>query len=77
MPGTKSGAAKTKAKVIELYGADHYARIGAIGGKSRSPLKGFGTNRELARTAGSIGGKISRRSKSGLTRRGPVKVVND
>lgn len=60
MAGTKAGgkaAAKTnKAK----YGEDYYSRMGYLGGKSRVP-KGFSMNRELARTVGAKGGRISRR----------------
>lgn len=62
MAGTKEGgkaAARTnKAK----YGADFYARIGAIGGK-KGKTGGFYANRELARIAGAKGGRISRRTK--------------
>jgi uncharacterized protein len=62
MAGTKTGgkaAAKTnKAK----HGADFYARIGAMGGK-KGRTGGFYANRELARTAGARGGRVSRRTK--------------
>lgn len=62
MAGTPKGgqaAAKTnKAK----YGADFYARIGAMGGK-KGTTGGFAANRELARIAGAKGGRISRRTK--------------
>lgn len=62
MAGTKAGgqaAAKTnKAK----YGSDFYAKIGAQGG-TKSTKGGFYANRELARIAGSKGGKVSRRTK--------------
>ena len=62
MAGTKVGgkaAAKTnKAK----YGADFYARIGAVGGK-KGHTGGFYKNRDLAREAGARGGRVSRRSK--------------
>lgn len=44
------------------YGKDHYAIIGAMGGK-RGHTGGFYVNRELARTAGQKGGRISRRGK--------------
>jgi general stress protein YciG len=64
MAGTKAGghaAAKTnKAK----YGEDFYAKIGAKGG-SLGRTGGFFANRELARTAGAKGGRISRRTKVG------------
>ena len=62
MAGTKAGgeaAAKTnKAK----YGPDFYAKIGAAGGK-KGKTGGFYANRELARSAGALGGRVSRRSK--------------
>lgn len=62
MAGTKAGgeaAAKTnKAK----YGSDFYAKIGAAGGK-KGRTGGFYANRELARTAGARGGRVSRRTK--------------
>ena len=55
--GGKSAAATNKAK----YGKDFYARIGAMGGK-KGTTGGFAANRELARTAGAKGGRISRRT---------------
>ncbi|HEY1063912.1 MAG TPA: hypothetical protein VGE30_01300 [Candidatus Saccharimonadales bacterium] len=62
MAGTKAGgqaAAKTnKAK----YGSDFYAKIGAAGGK-KGRTGGFYANRELARSAGALGGRVSRRTK--------------
>lgn len=42
------------------YGDDFYKRIGTIGGR-KSVRKGFATNRELAKQAGRIGGKKSKR----------------
>lgn len=63
MAGTKAGgeaAARTnKAK----YGSDFYVKIGAAGGK-KGRTGGFYANRELARTAGALGGRRSRRGKS-------------
>ena len=57
MAGGKAAAVTNKA----IYGAGFYARIGAIGGK-KGHTGGFWANRELARTAGAKGGKISRRT---------------
>jgi general stress protein YciG len=54
--------AGTKAK----YGSDFYAQIGAKGGKL-GRTGGFFANRELARAAGSKGGRISRRGSSAAT----------
>lgn len=62
MAGTKQGGQKAAATNKAKYGADFYARIGAQGGKI-GRTGGFYANRELARTAGAKGGRISRRSK--------------
>lgn len=58
--GGKKAATTNKAK----YGEDFYAKMGAVGGK-RGHTGGFYANRELARRAGRIGGKVSRRTKNG------------
>lgn len=63
MAGTKEGGAKAAATNKAKYGADFYSIIGAKGGKNGHE-KGFYVNRDLARKAGSTGGKISRRGKS-------------
>ncbi|MCL5112887.1 MAG: hypothetical protein M1554_00175 [Patescibacteria group bacterium] len=61
MAGTKLGG-KAAATTNKLkYGADFYAKIGAKGGKI-GRTGGFFANRELARSAGAKGGRISRRS---------------
>jgi len=47
--------------------SEQHARAGAKGGKSgkaQGTIKGFALNPELARIAGSKGGKISRRTKN-------------
>ncbi len=62
MAGTKKGGAKAAATNRTKYGADFYARIGAMGGKL-GRTGGFYANRELARQAGAKGGRISRRGK--------------
>jgi general stress protein YciG len=56
--GGKAAAATNKAK----HGADFYAKIGAMGGQ-KGHTGGFYANRELARKAGAMGGRISRRTK--------------
>ena len=56
--GGKAAASTNKTK----YGSDFYAKIGAIGGR-KGRTGGFYANRELARRAGAIGGRISRRPK--------------
>lgn len=56
LEGGKAAAKTNKAK----YGEDYYQRIGAKGGKLGT-TGGFWANRELARTAGAKGGRISRK----------------
>ena len=63
MSGTKTGGQKAAAANKERYGADFYKRIGKTGGE-KGTTGGFFANRELARTAGAKGGRISRRSKA-------------
>ena len=63
MAGTRKGGAKAAATNRTKYGADFYARIGAMGGKL-GHTGGFYANRELARIAGAKGGRISRRTKA-------------
>jgi len=69
--GNKTGGAKAAKTNKELYGADFYARIGAIGGKAKVP-KGFAYDSrtfmdkltgkpKLASLAGKKGGAMSRR----------------
>ena len=62
MAGTKAGGRAAAATNKAKYGADFYAKIGASGGK-KGRTGGFFANRELARTPGAKGGRISRRSK--------------
>lgn len=62
MAGTKLGGKAAAATNKAKYGSDFYARIGAKGGKL-GHTGGFFANRDLARKAGALGGRISRRSK--------------
>lgn len=62
MSGTKAGSLKAVATINKRYGPGYWSRIGSTGGKVKGP-KGFALDRELARTAGSIGGKRSKRGK--------------
>lgn len=62
MAGTKNGGKAAASTNKTKYGADFYARIGAMGGK-KGHTGGFAANPELARTAGQKGGRISRRTK--------------
>lgn len=60
--GGKKVAISNKAK-----DPDYYIKLGALGGSTitkNTKLKGFGTNRELARIAGARGGKISKRKRA-------------
>jgi len=62
MAGTKMGGRAAASTNKTKYGADFYAKIGAMGGK-KGKTGGFFANRELARAAGAKGGRISRRTK--------------
>lgn len=62
MAGTLKGGKKAANTNKKRHGEDFYAKIGAKGGKL-GRTGGFYANRELARTAGAKGGKISRRTK--------------
>lgn len=62
MAGTKAGGKAAAATNKRKYGGDFYAKIGAKGGKL-GHTGGFYANRDLARAAGAMGGRISRRTK--------------
>jgi general stress protein YciG len=62
MAGTKAGGKAAATTNKTKYGADFYAKIGALGGQ-KGHTGGFFANRELARLAGARGGRISRRTK--------------
>ena len=62
MSGTKVGGVKARETNYKIHGTDFYKRIGRMGGKAGDPTnKGFASNIERARKAGSKGGKISKR----------------
>lgn len=63
MAGTIEGGKAAAKTNKEKYGKDFYKTIGTKGGKL-GRTGGFYANRELARTAGALGGTISRRSKA-------------
>lgn len=63
MAGTKLGGKNAAATNKQRYGEDYYARIGAMGG-TKGRTGGFYANRELARIAGALGGKKSKRGKN-------------
>ena len=60
MAGTETGGRKARDTNRARYGKDYYKVIGAKGGKI-GRTGGFYANRELARRAGAIGGRISTR----------------
>jgi general stress protein YciG len=62
MAGTIEGGKAARDTNRRLYGADYYVKIGSKGGKN-GRTGGFFANRELARTAGAKGGRLSRRTK--------------
>lgn len=62
MAGTIAGGKAAADTNKKKYGADFYAKIGAMGGK-KGHTGGFYANRELASIAGRKGGIISRRTK--------------
>lgn len=66
MPGTREGGAKAAETNKKKYGSDFYAEIGRKGGRN-GHTGGFAANPELARIAGAIGG---RKSKRGPAKRG-------
>ena len=63
MSGTKVGGKKAAAKNI-AKDPDFYKKIGTRGGSSDHPqTRPFALNKDLARAAGSKGGRISKRKK--------------
>jgi hypothetical protein len=64
MAGTMAGGKTAAATNKERHGADFYKKIGSLGGK-KGTTGGFYANRELAKTAGAKGGRISRRGPKG------------
>ena len=61
MSGTKAGGRKAAAANKERYGDDFYRMIGSKGGQNGN-TGGFANDRELARRAGAIGGRMSSRA---------------
>lgn len=60
MAGNKAGGLKASITNKKRHGADFYNRIGRKGGSVSTPNGGFGSSTELARRAGSAGGKNGR-----------------
>ena len=67
MAGTKKGGVAAAKTNKNRHGKDFYARIGAKGGKLGT-TGGFAANRELARKAGAVGGRKSRRTKTSASK---------
>jgi len=67
MTGTKKGGVAAAKTNKTRHGKDFYARIGAKGGKLGT-TGGFAANRELARKAGAVGGRKSRRTKASASK---------
>lgn len=63
MAGTREGGIKAAKTNMIKHGKNFYAEIGAKGG-ANGHTGGFASNKELARTAGAKGGKISKRGKN-------------
>ena len=63
MSGSRLGGLKASETNKQKYGKDFYKNIGRKGGKACVP-KGFAVNPELAKRAGSTGGKLSKRGKA-------------
>lgn len=61
MSGTKAGGRKARETNLKKYGKDFYRILGSKGGQN-GHTGGFAANPELARRAGSIGGRKSRRT---------------
>ena len=59
MSGTVKGGILAAITNKKLFGKDHYQKIGAMGGQVKGKTKGFGSNKALARRAGTIGGSVS------------------
>lgn len=70
MAGTKEGGKRAALTNYKLHGRDFYARIGRIGGKNGN-TGGFAANPELAKIAGALGGRRSKR-KSNKAKNGNV-----
>jgi general stress protein YciG len=63
MAGTTAGGLKAAKENKRKHGDDFYAKIGSMGGKAGN-TGGFYANPDLARKAGAVGGRHSRRGKA-------------
>ena len=72
MAGTKAGGQKAANTNKAKYGKDFYAEIGRKGGRN-GHTGGFAANPELAKIAGTKGGKRSKRGPAKNTRTPHIK----
>lgn len=63
MGATKESAKESAQTILERYGPGWISERGRKGGSAKNPNKGFGSSKQRARSAGSLGGRVSRRSK--------------
>jgi general stress protein YciG len=71
MPGSKDGGIKARQTNISKYGENYYSKLGLMGAEAYKERqkqgiakpRGFAKDKELAKTAGTKGGRISRRIK--------------
>lgn len=61
MSGTQAGAKLAAETIKRKYGEEFYQKIGVMGGRAKSPTKGFGFSREHASACGRKGGAVSSR----------------
>ena len=61
---TRVGAMKAATTNKDKHGKDFYTRIGSLGGKVKSPLKGFGSDRSRAAEAGRKGGSAKKKPRT-------------
>lgn len=61
MAGSREGGLKAAKVNTEKHGDNFYSEIGRIGGAVKGVRRGFAANNDLAREAGSLGGKNSKR----------------
>ncbi len=71
MPGTKAGGQKAAKTNLKKYGEKFYSNIGRKGGRN-GHTGGFAANPELAKIAGSKGGRISRRGPAKRDKNGNI-----
>lgn len=64
MGGTRAGGIKAAQKCKERYGENFYRQAGKLGG-AKSRGGGFAYNKDKAKIAGKIGGKLSHLRKKG------------